>query len=170
VIVDEQRRRGIIYARVSFPKQRQAGKLDCKVEALQAACPSHDVSRDVGSGVNFKRRGLRTPLKRAFAGVVCEVVTPHKHRLSLFVAASSSTCLRRRTQNPWSTVRGATSQTTSSPSPPILWRAMMNAVPPPTDASAVPAQPPATKTHHTTLGALEAKTGEAETAATPGLG
>lgn len=83
-LTPQNSRRGVIYARVSSPKQRQAGDLERQVTALQEAYPNHDVIRDVGSGVNFKRKGMRALLDRCFQGVVSEVVVLHKDRLSRF--------------------------------------------------------------------------------------
>lgn len=77
----------ILYVRVSSAKQQQAGDLDRQLQMLQEAYPQHDaVIRDVGSGVNFKRKGLHTLLERAFQGMVREVVVLHKDRLSRFAA------------------------------------------------------------------------------------
>ena len=70
------------YARVSSPKQK--GDLQRQVDVLQAACPTHHVVQDVGSGINFKRRGLLSILDSVFAGRVQEVVVAHRDRLSRF--------------------------------------------------------------------------------------
>ena len=40
--------------------------------------------QDIGSGINFKRRGLITLLDKVFRGEVQEVVVAHKDRLSRF--------------------------------------------------------------------------------------
>ena len=41
----------------------------------------HDVIRDVGSGLNFKRPGLQALLEQVHRGTVSEVVVRHKDRL-----------------------------------------------------------------------------------------
>ena len=51
-------RRSIIYARVSTRKQRR--DLEHQVEFLKSKFPDFEVITDIGSGVNFNRRGLLT--------------------------------------------------------------------------------------------------------------
>lgn len=71
-----------IYARVSSGKQK--GDLERQVAFLQSQFPNHEVIKDVGSGINFKRRGLITLLDNIFGGKVQEVVVAHRDRLSRF--------------------------------------------------------------------------------------
>lgn len=73
-------RRGYVYARVSSAKQRP--DLERQVEDLQKAYPGHSLIRDIGSGVNFKRKGLCALLERAIKGMVSEVVVMHRDRLA----------------------------------------------------------------------------------------
>lgn len=73
-------KRAYIYARVSSAKQR--GDLERQIQDLTQAYPGYDVIRDVGSGVNFKRKGLQTLLERVVAGLVSEVVVMHRDRLA----------------------------------------------------------------------------------------
>ncbi|MCW5672896.1 MAG: IS607 family transposase, partial [Hydrogenophaga sp.] len=73
---------GIIYARVSSPKQR--ADLQRQVVALQEAYPQHQLIQDVGSGLNFKRKGLRALLERVNTGMVPQVVVMHRDRLARF--------------------------------------------------------------------------------------
>lgn len=83
----QQPRERVLYMRVSSAKQQHAGDLERQLKALQEAYPGHDrVIRDVGSGVNFKRKGLHALLERCFQGLVGEVVVLHKDRLSRFAA------------------------------------------------------------------------------------
>ena len=71
-----------IYARVSSKKQE--ADLKRQIQILVDAYPGHEVISDTGSGLNFKRSGLRTLLDRVYKGVVGEVVVLHKDRLSRF--------------------------------------------------------------------------------------
>jgi putative resolvase len=72
-------RRKVIYARVS--SRGQSGDLENQVEYLRAKFPSHDVVRDVGSGLNYNRKGLRQLLDWAYKGELEEVVVTYKDRL-----------------------------------------------------------------------------------------
>lgn len=72
----------IAYARVSSAKQQE--DLQRQVEALKHEYPNHEVVKDVGSGLNWKRKGLQGVLERAFKGMVSEVVVMHKDRLCRF--------------------------------------------------------------------------------------
>ena len=71
-----------IYARVSSSKQ--VPDLQRQIAVLQKTYPNHDIIQDIGSGINFKRRGLITLLESVFGGNVSEVVVAHKDRLTRF--------------------------------------------------------------------------------------
>jgi predicted site-specific integrase-resolvase len=43
-----------------------------------------EIITDIGSGLNFKRKGLKTILERAIAGDIKELVVAHKDRLCRF--------------------------------------------------------------------------------------
>jgi len=75
-------RRNILYARVCSSHQR--ADLARQIEDLQAAYPSYDVISDVGSGINFSRKGLQTLLDRVLHGQVGRVVVAHRDRLCRF--------------------------------------------------------------------------------------
>ena len=71
----------IIYARVSSAKQKE--DLGRQRDDLITAYPEYDrVITDVGSGVNFNRKGLQTLLDLVYQGVVGEVVVMHRDRLA----------------------------------------------------------------------------------------
>ena len=78
--VCQANKEGIIYARVSSKKQ--IADLEPQVEHLQVEFPGYKVIRDVGSGINWKRRGLRTLLRSCMSRNVREVVVAHRDRLS----------------------------------------------------------------------------------------
>ena len=62
----------IVYARVSSYKQRD--DLERQVDLLKHNYPSHTVIHDIGSGINFKRKGLQTLLERCLLREIEEVV------------------------------------------------------------------------------------------------
>lgn len=72
-----------LYARVSTKKQ--VDDLSRQLEYLQR--PEYDgyaVIKDIGSGINFKRRGLQTLLDSCLQGTIGEVVVAHRDRLCRF--------------------------------------------------------------------------------------
>lgn len=75
-------RKKVIYCRVSSPPQRP--HLENQVRAMQAKYPDHIVIKDIGSGINFKRRGLLTLLDGIVGGTIQEVVVAHRDRLCRF--------------------------------------------------------------------------------------
>jgi predicted site-specific integrase-resolvase len=72
----------ICYCRVSSGGQRD--DLDRQIQFMRDRFPDHEIISDVASGLNFKRRGLRKLLDRAFSGTIEEVVVAHKDRLCRF--------------------------------------------------------------------------------------
>lgn len=79
---NDKSKKKYIYARVSSAKQ--ARDLQRQVASLQSSYPTFEVIKDIGSGINFKRRGLVTLLDNVFGGNVSEVVVAHKDRLTRF--------------------------------------------------------------------------------------
>lgn len=74
-------RQRILYARVSSSKQ--AEDLTRQVSDLKCNYPDHDeVIQDIGSGVNFNRKGLKALLERVYERKVREVVVMHRDRLA----------------------------------------------------------------------------------------
>lgn len=72
----------ICYARVSSYKQRD--DLQRQVEFLKTRYPAAEIVTDIGSGLNFKRKGLRSILERAMQGEQLTVVVAHSDRLARF--------------------------------------------------------------------------------------
>ncbi len=70
------------YARVSRPKQKQDLERQC--EFLRSRYPEAEIIRDIGSGLNFKRKGLKTLLERAMSGEHLTVVVTYRDRLARF--------------------------------------------------------------------------------------
>ena len=74
-----------IYARVSSKKQLD--DLHRQVQFLQTRKPKYidyTIITDVGSGINFKRKGLKTILDSCLQGIIGEVVVAHRDRLCRF--------------------------------------------------------------------------------------
>lgn len=72
----------IIYARVSSKKQKE--DLERQILFLQEKYPGYEIISDIGSGINFSRKGFRTILNFLYRRQVSEVVVAHKDRFSRF--------------------------------------------------------------------------------------
>lgn len=72
----------ICYCRVSSHKQRD--DLERQVEFLRNQYPTAEFVKDIGSGLNFKRKGLKTILERAMSGTHITLVVAHRDRLARF--------------------------------------------------------------------------------------
>lgn len=72
----------VCYARVSSAKQR--GDLDRQIASLVEKYPKAEIVSDVGSGLNFKRKGFRALLERSLRGDRITVVVAHRDRLCRF--------------------------------------------------------------------------------------
>lgn len=79
---EQKGREKICYARVSSSKQKD--DLERQKEYLFSKFPSHEIITDIGSGINFKRKGFITLLERVLSGYVEEIVVAHKDRLCRF--------------------------------------------------------------------------------------
>lgn len=75
-------RRKIFYCRVSSKKQED--DLKRQVEFAKKEYPEHEVISDIGSGINWKRRGFQSLLGFVLRGEIKEVVIFHRDRLSRF--------------------------------------------------------------------------------------
>jgi len=80
-VVKEVRKK-IIYARVSSKKQEN--DLANQVKYLQKKYPDYEVVKDIGSGINYKRKGFRRILEQLFKGDIEEVVVTTADRFSRF--------------------------------------------------------------------------------------
>lgn len=75
-------RKKICYARVSTDKQKE--DLERQVSIFKQEFESHIIITDIGSGLNYKRKGLKSILDLAITGNLEEVVVTHKDRLCRF--------------------------------------------------------------------------------------
>jgi predicted site-specific integrase-resolvase len=65
--------------------RNQKDDLQRQVEYVGSLYPEGtEIITDIGSGLNFKREGLKTILERAIAGDIKELVVAHKDRLCRF--------------------------------------------------------------------------------------
>jgi len=72
----------VCYCRVSSYKQRD--DLERQVERLSAIYPEAEIVKDIGSGLNFKRKGFQALLGRLMRGDKLRIVVAHRDRLARF--------------------------------------------------------------------------------------
>ena len=70
------------YCRVSTRTQKE--DLERQIQFFRNDYPDHKIITDIGSGLNFKRKGLNSILEHAQRGNVEEIVVTHKDRLCRF--------------------------------------------------------------------------------------
>ena len=76
---ENNEKRKICYCRVSSPSQRE--DLQRQVEFFQQEYPDYEIIKDIGSGLNSKRKGFNTILDAGIKGDIGEVVVTHRDRL-----------------------------------------------------------------------------------------
>ena len=72
----------ICYCRVSSPKQKD--DLARQIVYMRQRFPDAEIVKDIGSGLNFKRKGLLSLLDRLARGAKLTIVVAHKDRLARF--------------------------------------------------------------------------------------
>lgn len=75
-------RKKVIYARVSSKKQES--DLQTQIEFLKSRYPKYSIIKDIGSGINFNRRGFNSLLEQVLQGNVRKVVVYSNDRLARF--------------------------------------------------------------------------------------
>jgi excisionase family DNA binding protein len=73
-------KKNFIYARVSSKKQEQ--DLQRQIKYLSKKYPNYEVISDIGSGLNFKRKGFRRILEQLYQRNIGEVVVSTEDRFS----------------------------------------------------------------------------------------
>lgn len=63
---------------------KQKDDLERQVAYLRAKEPNGEIITDIGSGLNFKRKGLKAILERSLSGDKLRVVVAHRDRLARF--------------------------------------------------------------------------------------
>ena len=77
-----EKKRKICYARVSSSHQK--ADLERQIQDLKSKYPDHEVISDIGSGLNFKKKGIESLIKSIINNEIEEVVITHKDRLCRF--------------------------------------------------------------------------------------
>ncbi|TAD74968.1 MAG: IS607 family transposase, partial [Oscillatoriales cyanobacterium] len=72
----------VCYCRVSSTKQRD--DLARQVQFMRDRYPSAEIIQDIGSGLNFKRKGLQSLLVRLMRGDQLQIVVSRRDRLCRF--------------------------------------------------------------------------------------
>lgn len=75
-------RKTVLYCRVSSNAQKS--DLNRQVAELQSLYPNAETIKEVGGGLNFKRKKLLKLLSQIFAGEVQRVIVAHQDRLARF--------------------------------------------------------------------------------------
>jgi excisionase family DNA binding protein len=81
---DESKNTTVCYCRVSSAKQKD--DLQRQVQFMQSKYPKAEIIKDIGSGINFKRKGLLAILERSMSGAVITLVVAYRDRLARFGA------------------------------------------------------------------------------------
>lgn len=82
-VTDQPRAKvNICYCRVSSNGQKD--DLKRQIEYMRIKYPGWEICSDVGSGLNWKRTGLKTVLRRCMQGDVGAVAVAHRDRLARF--------------------------------------------------------------------------------------
>jgi predicted site-specific integrase-resolvase len=80
--IDLPKKRRICYCRVSSNGQKK--DLESQVEFFERTYPDYEIIRDIGSGINFKRKGFNSILDSAIEGNISEIVVTHRDRFCRF--------------------------------------------------------------------------------------
>lgn len=79
ISIEMENRKTICYARVSSSKQKE--DLKRQVSLLKDIYPNEEIITDIGSGLNYNRRGLQNLLKRISNKEIDRVIVTYKDRL-----------------------------------------------------------------------------------------
>ncbi len=79
---DTIQKRKICYCRVS--SQKQTDDLERQQDFFKSKYPHHTLVTDIGSGINWKRKGLKSILEQSLSGTIDEIVVAHRDRLCRF--------------------------------------------------------------------------------------
>jgi predicted site-specific integrase-resolvase len=79
---EQTEREKVCYARVSSDHQKK--DLERQIKELKMCYPDYKIISDVGSGINYKRKGFEKLLDSCFKGDIEEIVVTNKDRLCRF--------------------------------------------------------------------------------------
>jgi predicted site-specific integrase-resolvase len=85
-VADEENKKVIAYSRVSSHDQKEDLKRQSLVldQYCKKEFSGHEVIEDLGSGMNYKKKGLRKLITMILSGLVSDIVLTHKDRLLRF--------------------------------------------------------------------------------------
>ncbi len=81
-MIEQKDKKKICYCRVSSKKQKK--DLDRQVALMKKKYPDHEIIKDIGSGLNMERNGLKNIIEMAINGTINEIVITYKDRLARF--------------------------------------------------------------------------------------
>jgi putative resolvase len=81
-VENEKKQKKLCYIRVSTVGQKD--DLERQKKYMKDKYPNYEIIEDIGSGINFNRRGIRKIIRMAIAGEVAELVVAYKDRLTRF--------------------------------------------------------------------------------------
>lgn len=90
----QQQKEKVVYARVSSAKQKD--DLQRQADFLRSKFPDHRLVTDIGSGVNWKRKGLLSLLDASHRGDLQELVVASRDRLCRFAFDLLAVVFRQR--------------------------------------------------------------------------
>jgi predicted site-specific integrase-resolvase len=79
---ETKNKRNISYCRVSSNKQKE--DLERQIEYMKEKYPENEIISDIGSGLNYERKGLKQIMEYAINGEINELVIAYKDRLTRF--------------------------------------------------------------------------------------
>lgn len=79
---EQKEKKAVCYARVFSSHQKE--DLQRQIDYLKEKFPEHEIIQDIGSGLNWKRKGFMSLLEQVYDGIVEEVVVTYKDRLCRF--------------------------------------------------------------------------------------
>lgn len=78
--ISKNNKRKICYCRISSPKQKE--DLKRQIQFMKTNYPGYEIIHDIGSGLNFKRKGLEEIIDIAIKGDLEVLIIAYKDRLA----------------------------------------------------------------------------------------
>ena len=82
IINEHKERKNICYCRVSSKKQKH--DLDNQIKYMKKLYPNHEIISDIGSGLNYKRKGFIKIVDNMIEGIVETLILAHRDRFVRF--------------------------------------------------------------------------------------
>jgi putative resolvase len=80
--VEKSNKKNICYCRVSSSKQKE--DLERQINFMKGKFPDYEIIKDIGSGINLNREGLKKIIDLSINGEINELVIAYKDRLARF--------------------------------------------------------------------------------------